>query len=109
MKTLLTILLTLGLVACSGEKKPEIRWVLTHKAMTAEEHARIDAHVREILSHVPQSISGHDQDLDDYARAVYKGALESLTPPRFFESEWHEPYWVETGRWRSDEPAQGVK
>lgn len=109
MKTLMALLLLLGLVACGGPTKPEIRWVLTHKAMTAEEHARIDAHVREVLSHVPQNISGHDQDLDDYAKQVYRGALETLTPPRFFESEWHEPYWVETGRWRAAEPAPAAK
>lgn len=103
MKTFLTILLLLGLVACgSKDTKPEVRWFLVHKAMTAEEHARVDAHVREILSHVPQSINGHDQDLDDYAKAVYAGALETLTPPRLFENELrNEVSWVETGRWRA--------
>ena len=99
MKLFATLALVILLVGCS-EKPPEKRWVLVHKAMTQEEIARVDSHVREVLSHIPQQISGHDQDLDDYAKAVYSGAVNSLTKPRMFEEIYLNEWWQATGAWR---------
>ena len=73
MKTLFkfvvaSLILAVG-IGCSTDKK-EYRWRVTHIAITQAEHDKIDVHVRDILSHVPNNTSGNDQDLDDYARVV---------------------------------------
>ena len=99
---LASLLLAVG-IGCSEEKK-EYRWRVTHIAVTQTEHDRIDAHVRDILSHVPNNVQGHDQDLDDYARVVYAGALETLTPPRLMEEIYvGDGIWRDTGRWKDSE------
>jgi hypothetical protein len=96
MRLLATFFLLAILVGCQP-KVPAKCWNLQHKAMTQEEVERVDAHVREVLSHIPQQVSGHDQDLDDYAKAVYYGAINSLTKPRMFEQICINEWWQETG------------
>ena len=78
MKLLATCFSLLLLVGCVEDAPPAKRWTMQHKAMTEEEISRIDSHVKEILSHAPQHLSGNDQDLDDYARVVYNGQLTTL-------------------------------
>ena len=100
MKLLATCFSLLLLVGCVEDAPPAKRWTMQHKAMTEEEISRIDSHVKEILSHAPQHLSGNDQDLDDYARVVYNGAVNNLTRPRMFEEVYVNEWWQATGAWR---------
>lgn len=105
MKKLILAAFIVALIGC-GSPSPGI-WTVEYRPMTQEERDAVDRHVQAVLCATKRdlTISGRDQDWDDYAKAVYDEARKSLCKPRLFEHTGDSYYTPETGNYRDFTPA----
>lgn len=94
---LATITIALALsIGCNVEP----RWKLDYRPITQEERDAVDRHVKEVISLTKRdlTVSGSDQDIEDWVEEIYKQARMSLCRPRLFE--YIGDGYTETGRYR---------
>jgi hypothetical protein len=82
MKFIALILILLFCVGCS-------QWVAEKRPETQEERLAVAKHEAEILSKIPQTLSGHDQDWDDVIAEVHKISVDTYCKTRLYEWKQH--------------------
>lgn len=106
MKRLIFIfVLLLSMVGCS----PTLSWELEYEPVTQAERDTVARHVEAaiVATKRDMTISGSDQDWDDYAAVVYRQAIRTNCIPRMFEySETTFGIPKRTGRWKYVEEVQ---
>lgn len=72
-------------------------WVPQRKPETPEERKAVMEHETKILSNIPKTLAGHDQDWDDAIATAHRVAVETQCKTRLYE---HDPGWKNgyTGR-----------
>lgn len=90
------ILLFALLSLCAGCEE-RITWQSARKPITAEDRRAVADQEARLLSHIPTTLSGHDQDWDDAVTAAHTAAMESCSPVTMWEYSDMRGY---TGRWR---------
>lgn len=73
-------------------------WNVRNVPTTAEERAAVAEHAREVLSAIPKTLSGDDQDWDDSIREAHEQAREILCEPTLWE--WDRGECRYTGNWK---------
>lgn len=63
-------------------------WKVEKHPETDKERDSVAKHEKEILSKIPSTLSGHDQDWDDVIIAAHNIAVQTYCKDRLYEYEW---------------------
>jgi len=87
MKIAMIIILSIICLGCG------IAWVEEQRPETPEERLAVAQLEKEILSKIPHTLSGHDQDWDDVIMAAHKIAVKTFCKSRLYERDgWSSQY-----------------
>jgi len=83
--TISCIIITAMILLCSVLSGCESQWFAEQRPETAEERRAVSDHETMLLSNVPATLSGHDQDWDDVVETVHKIAVKTHCKTRLYE------------------------
>jgi len=73
------------ILLCSVMAGCENTWYAEQRPETAEERRAVSDHETILLSNVPSTLSGHDQDWDDVVKTVHGIAVKTHCKVRLYE------------------------
>lgn len=79
------ITITAIILLCSVLSGCSSQWFAEQRPETTEEREAVAKHELEILSHIPSTLSGHDQDWDDAMATAHKIAVQTHCKHRLYE------------------------
>lgn len=87
MKKLTTgcIIITAIIMFCSVLTGCSSQWYAEQRPETAEERKAVADHEAQLLSTIPTTLSGRDQDWDDVVSTVHKIAVQTHCKTRLYE------------------------
>lgn len=74
------VVVALFLTGCNGSA-----WVTDRRPETPEERKAVMEHETKILSQIPHTLSGHDQDWDDVVAVAHRAAVQTQCKERLYE------------------------
>ena len=69
------VIITAIILLCSVLSGCGNQWFAEQRPETAEERKAVSDHEAQILSHIPSTLSGHDQDWDDVITTAHRVSI----------------------------------